>query len=62
MVVKRIGIGSQYLGAYKDSGGAYLDGGKNYRLTLPAGIPAKDFWSVTVYDAKTRFKAIHGVS
>jgi hypothetical protein len=54
MEAKRIGVGSQYLGAYKDSSGAYLDGGQNYRLTLPAGIPAKDFWSVTVYDAKTR--------
>jgi hypothetical protein len=33
---------------------AYLDGGQNYRLRLPAGIPAKNFWSVTVYDTETR--------
>ena len=49
-----VGVGSQYLGTYKDASGAYLDGGQNYRLRLPAGIPAKDFWSVTVYDAETR--------
>jgi hypothetical protein len=54
MEVKRIGVGSQYLATYKDSSGVYLDGSHNYLLTLPAGIPAKDFWSVTVYDANTR--------
>jgi hypothetical protein len=54
MEVKRIGVGSQYLATYKDASGVYLDGGQSYRLRLPAGIPAKDFWSVTVYDAETR--------
>ena len=54
MEVKKIGVGSQYLATYRDANGAYLDGGQNYRLRLPAGIPAKDFWSVTVYDAETR--------
>lgn len=54
MEAKRVGVGSQYLSTYKDANGAYLDGGQNYKLTLPAGIPAKDFWSVTVYDAETR--------
>ena len=54
MEAKMVGVGSQYLSTYKDASGAYLDGGQNYKLTLPAGIPAKDFWSVTVYDAETR--------
>jgi len=54
MEAKMVGVGSQYLGTYKDASGAYLDGGQHYRLRLPAGIPAKDFWSVTVYDAETR--------
>lgn len=54
MEARMVGVGSQYLSTYKDTSGAYLDGGQDYRLTLPAGIPAKDFWSVTVYDAETR--------
>jgi hypothetical protein len=54
MELQRVGVGSQYLATYKDSHGAYLDGGQTYRLRLPAGIPARDFWSVTVYDAETR--------
>jgi len=40
--------------AYIDSTGRPLDGGRSYRLTLPAGIPAKDFWSLVVYDTQTR--------
>ena len=32
----------------------HLDGGKTYRLHLPAPIPAKDFWSLVVYDSQTR--------
>src|SRR6201999_1145118 len=28
--------------------------GKPYRLTVPQPVPAKLFWSVTVYDAQTR--------
>ena len=54
MEAQMVGVGSQYLATYKDASGAYLDGGQDYRLTLPAGIPAKDFWSLTVYDAETR--------
>ena len=54
MEAKMVGVGSQYLATCKDAGGAYLDGGQHYRLRLPAGIPAKDFWSVTIYDAETR--------
>lgn len=53
MEAEVVGVGSQYLGTYRDRSGAFLDGGKSYRLHLPAGIPAKDFWSVTVYDAET---------
>lgn len=54
MTNKMVGVGSQYLGAYRDAGGAYLMGENDYKLHLPAGIPAKDFWSVTLYHPDTR--------
>jgi hypothetical protein len=54
MAVKMVGIGSQYAIAERDATGQYLDGGKTYRLHLPPHIPAKDFWSVLVYDPQTR--------
>ena len=54
MWVKMVGVGSQYAVADHDSEGRYLDGGRSYRLHLPPDIPAKDFWSVLVYDTQTR--------
>jgi hypothetical protein len=37
-----------------DSRGQILEGGKSYKLHLPKGIPASDFWSIIVYDPLTR--------
>jgi hypothetical protein len=54
MVLKIVGAGSQYGVAAVDADGTYLDGSQTYRLRLPAGIPAKDFWSVVIYDPQTR--------
>ncbi len=54
MTMKMIGAGSQYAWGDRDSSGAYLDGAKSYRLTLPPKVPAKNFWSVVVYDPQTR--------
>jgi hypothetical protein len=54
MVAKVVGSGSQYLWTMRDATGAYLDGGKTYRLHLPPDIPAKNFWSVVAYDAESR--------
>ena len=54
MAWKLVGLGSQYAYAERDRDGQYLDGSSTYRLTLPAGVPAKDFWSVVVYDPQTR--------
>jgi hypothetical protein len=54
MVEKIVAHGSQYLWTTRDSTGAHLDGGKSYELRLPAKIPAKNFWSVVVYDALSR--------
>jgi hypothetical protein len=54
MILKSPGMGSQYLSAFQDKDGNWLDGGKNYRLRVPANVPVKLFWSVTVYDSDTR--------
>ena len=54
MAAKMIGVGSQYLACYRDSEDNYLMGDNVYQLTLPANIPAKNFWSVTVYHPDTR--------
>ena len=54
MALKLIGIGSQYAYAERDSAGGLLDGALTYRLNIPADVPAKDFWSVVVYDPQTR--------
>ncbi|SMF27021.1 Uncharacterized conserved protein [Alteromonadaceae bacterium Bs31] len=54
MVAKSVGIGSQYAVAALDAEGNYLDGSKTYSLTLPPGIPAKNFWSFVNYDPQTR--------
>ncbi|MEU6250133.1 DUF1254 domain-containing protein [Glycomyces sp. NPDC047010] len=48
------GAGSLYWLGHRDADGEYLDGGTDYRLTLPAPVPGKLFWSVTAYDARTR--------
>ena len=47
-------MGTSYLTSFRDSDGAFLDGKKSYRLHIPAKIPAKRFWAVTVYDPATR--------
>jgi hypothetical protein len=54
MTVKIPGVGSQYSVAMVDAGGKPLDGSKNYKLHYPPNVPAKDFWSVVVYDNQTR--------
>jgi hypothetical protein len=54
MFRRTAGAGSLYWMSVKDKHGAFLDGGKNYRLVLPQPVPAKLFWSVTIYDTRTR--------
>jgi len=54
MVQKMVGAGSQYMAAYVDANGDYLDGGQTYKLHLPPNIPINNFWSVTLYDPGTR--------
>ena len=54
MALKMVGVGSQYAAAMTDADGEALDGSARYRLHLPTDIPAKDFWSIVVYDPQTR--------
>jgi len=54
MVAKMVGLGSQYAMLSQDSNGNIIDGGKTYKLNIPANVPVKDFWSIVVYDPQTR--------
>lgn len=54
MTMKMVGKGSQYAVAYLDSKGNPFDGSKTYKVNLPPNVPAKDFWSFTLYDNQTR--------
>ena len=48
------GVGSDYGIVGLDSNHRPLDGAKTYKLHLPPNAPAKDNWSVTIYDTQTR--------
>ncbi|WP_282944458.1 DUF1254 domain-containing protein [Cellulomonas endometrii] len=48
------GMGQAYLSTYTGSDGEWLSGARTYTLHVPADVPAKLFWSCTVYDATTR--------
>ncbi|HSH93253.1 MAG TPA: DUF1254 domain-containing protein, partial [Roseimicrobium sp.] len=54
MQAKLVGKGSQYAIGFADSKGEPFSGAKNYTLHVPANVPAKDFWSVVIYDPQTR--------
>ena len=60
MMAKNVGQGSQYLWTYRDGDGEFLDGGKTYKLHVLPDIPAKNFWSVVVYDALSRSELQNG--
>lgn len=50
---KHLGTGQFYLMTIKDKAGKPFDGSKLYQLHLPANVPVKLYWSVTVYDGQT---------
>jgi hypothetical protein len=54
MMAKLVGRGSQYAVTFADKDGEPFDGARNYRLRVPANVPAADFWSVVLYDPQTR--------
>ena len=48
------GVGQVYMSAYKDVDSEWLDTGVDYVLNVAANAPAKEFWSMTIYDVDTR--------
>jgi hypothetical protein len=54
MVTTTPGLGSIYLASYADKDGDWLEGGKSYKLHVPANPPAEQFWSIAVYSWDTR--------
>lgn len=54
MALEIPGVGSNYAFVTTDKTGDILYGEKNYKVNIPANVPAKDFWSVVVYDPQTR--------
>ncbi len=51
--VKNYGTATYYLDLAETPDNQWLDGGKNYKLTMPANVPVRDFWSITTYDLET---------
>jgi hypothetical protein len=49
----KLGSSTAYLMLTRDADGEPLKGDRNYSLTVPAKVPAKQFWSVLVYDVAT---------
>jgi len=49
----KLGSGSFYLGTYHDGSGQPLQGDKTYRLHVPANVPVREFWALTVYNLET---------
>jgi hypothetical protein len=50
---RHMGTSTYYNLDFKDSDGNGLDGNKNYRIHLPADVPAKSFWSIIVYSMES---------
>jgi hypothetical protein len=54
MAFAKPGSGSAYAFSTRDAKGEYLEGGKTYKITLPAPVPVAEFWSFVVYDGQSR--------
>jgi hypothetical protein len=54
MIMRIPDVGSQYLMGFLDAQKNPFDGAKTYKVTLPPNIPARAFWSFTLYDNQSR--------
>ena len=50
MVRRAIRSGSKYPVAFRDGNGEILSGSNQYKMHLPAGVPARLYWAVTIYN------------
>ncbi|MEM9392344.1 MAG: DUF1214 domain-containing protein [Pseudomonadota bacterium] len=51
--VKNYGTSTYYLDLAETPDGEWLDGSRNYKLTMPPNVPVRDFWAITTYDLET---------
>jgi hypothetical protein len=49
----KLGKGSYYLASYVDATDQRLRGENSYKLHVPANVPVREFWGVTVYNQET---------
>lgn len=54
MVNPTPGKGQVYMTSKRDSKGRLLRSDKTYKLNVPADVPVKQFWSITLYSENTR--------
>lgn len=54
MVYPEPGKGQVYMTTKRDSQGRLLRADKTYRLRVPAAVPVKQFWALTLYSENTR--------
>ncbi|CAG2153815.1 DUF1254 domain-containing protein [Cupriavidus numazuensis] len=57
--IKHRGVGQFYLMSTKDGDGHALDGGRSYRLRVPANVPVRLYWSAALYDRATHAPIRH---
>jgi hypothetical protein len=50
---RKLGEATFYIVASYDGQGKSLEGANSYKLHIPAKVPAKQFWAVTIYDSET---------
>lgn len=53
-VPRHLGKASAYILGLHDTNGKLLSGKENYKLNVPANVPARDFWSIIAYSKKTK--------
>lgn len=49
---RKLGTASFYLKVARDGKGEPLNGSNTYKLTVPANVPMRDFWSVIAYETE----------